>query len=144
MSSPHKSGKSRSNSSRNQPAESPTPARLDELIEEALVDAYGEVEQASAFCCMVSDNVKFPFKTTLLGMPISVTGVDIDARGEGVVAIVMRGHYKQKVPLADLPLPDPLPAGGEWLLAYRQWAGITQGMDDQAGEKDEEDGEDEA
>jgi len=30
--------------------------------------------------------------------------------------------YRQEIPVLDLPLPDPPPAGWEWIAAYRQWA----------------------
>ena len=92
------------------------------IIEDALTDAYGEYEQAGAFHCVIEDNVTFPFKTTLLGVPVTVTGVD--APEDAVLAIVRRGKHVQKIPLEELPLPSQLPAGGDYLLAYRRWRGV--------------------
>ena len=96
--------------------------RIEELIEDAIVDAYGESEQATGFSCAVENNVAFPFAAAVLGMKVSVTGVDVDSRGESVVAKIRRGAHTQTIPLADLPLPEKLPAGGEWLVAYQYWA----------------------
>ena len=38
--------------------------RIQELIEEATVDAYDEEEQFAGFFTMIEDNVKTPFQTT--------------------------------------------------------------------------------
>jgi len=45
--------------------------RLDELIEEAIVDAYRESEQRVGFLTMLEDGLAFPFKTEILGAPSS-------------------------------------------------------------------------
>jgi hypothetical protein len=37
-------------------------ARLDELVEEALVDAYGESEQAAGFYTMIENDLRLPFQ----------------------------------------------------------------------------------
>jgi hypothetical protein len=66
-------------------------ARLKELIEEAVVDAYTEEEQIVGFLTMIE------------------------------VAICRRGNTRQKVPILDLPMPVPAPAGAEWIAAYRRW-----------------------
>jgi hypothetical protein len=41
---------------------------------------------------------------------------------EQIVAVCTRGKSRQRVPILDLPLPDPPPAGAEWIDAYRRWA----------------------
>ncbi len=45
-----------------------SPAKLDEMIEEATVDAYGESEQIVGFLTMLEEHLQLPFKTDLLGM----------------------------------------------------------------------------
>ena len=42
-------------------------ARLDELIEEAIVDCYNESEQVTGLYTMIEDNLAFPLTTTVLG-----------------------------------------------------------------------------
>lgn len=44
--------------------------RLERLIEEAIVDCYGEEEQATGLFTMIEDNLALPFKTTLLGVTV--------------------------------------------------------------------------
>jgi hypothetical protein len=42
-------------------------ARLNEMIEEATVDAYGESEQVTGFYTLIDEHLMVPFETTLLG-----------------------------------------------------------------------------
>ncbi|MCL9763030.1 calcium-binding protein [Frankia sp. AiPa1] len=94
---------------------------LDDLVERAVVDAYGEDEQLTAFHAVIGDNLAVPFWTTVLGVEVTVTGIDL-LSGSGIVAVCTRGRYRQAVGILDLPLPTPPPAGAEWIDAYRHWA----------------------
>ena len=80
------------------------------MIEEATVDAYGESEQLGGFYTMLDEHLAVPFETTLLGLPVAVKGVDITERDE-IVAICSRGRLRQAIPILDLVLPSPPPAG---------------------------------
>ncbi len=102
-------------------ARNPSTARLDRLIEDAIVDAYGEDEQRTAFLTMLEDNLELPFETVVLDVSVVVEKVDLRETGE-IVAICRRGKGRQAVPILELPLPTPLPAGAEWIQAYRRWA----------------------
>jgi hypothetical protein len=90
------------------------------MIEEAIVDAYGESEQVGGFYTMIEDNLAVPFETTLLGIAVTVKGVDVTERDE-IVAVCTRGRCRQTIPILDLALPSPPPAGAEWIEAYRCW-----------------------
>lgn len=92
------------------------------MIEEATVDAYGESEQVVGFYTMIDEYLAVPFETTLLGVPVTVSGVEVTRRDE-IVAICSRGRLRQSIPILDLVLPSPAPAGAEWIEAYRRWAG---------------------
>jgi hypothetical protein len=46
--------------------------------------------------------------------------VDI-TEDNSIVAVCRRGKGRLKVPILDIPLPRPLPAGAEWIAAYRYW-----------------------
>lgn len=94
---------------------------LQEMVEEAIVDAYGESEQAVGFFTLIEENLRVPFETVLLGVPVTVERVDLNDR-EDIVAICRRGRERQAVPILDLPLPLPRPAGWKWIEAYRHWA----------------------
>lgn len=97
------------------------PAALEALIEEATVDAYGEEEQLTGFFAMIEESLAVPFTTTVLGVEVSVVGVDLVEDGR-VVACCARGSVRQDIGILDLPLPEPAPEGWQWIEAYRYWA----------------------
>jgi Calcium binding len=95
-------------------------ARLKELIEEAVVDAYTEEEQAVGFFTLIQEHLALPFSVNVLGVDADVekVGMTLDGR---IVAICRRGKTRQEIPILDLRLPTPAPAGVEWIAAYRHW-----------------------
>ena len=95
-------------------------ARLKELIEQAIVDAYGEEEQVGGFFTMIEEYLALPFRVKVLGVDADVEKVDMTLDGQ-IVAICRRGKTRQKIPILYLPLPTPAPAGVEWIVAYRHW-----------------------
>lgn len=98
--------------------------RLDDLIEEATVDCANDSEQAGGLFTLLEQAIATPFKTTVLGVPVTVTSVDLTA-DDNIVALVRRGGQRQRIRLLDLPLPDPPPPGSEWIHAYRRWVTRT-------------------
>ena len=99
----------------------PSAAKLDKMIEEAIVDAYGESEQIVGFYTMLEDNLKVPFQTEMLGVEVTVERIDM-TDDEQIVAVCSRGKSRQRVPILDLPLPSHPPEGVEWIDAFRRWA----------------------
>lgn len=97
-------------------------ARLAAMIEEATVDAYDEMEQATGWFTMFEEHVEVPFDTKVLGVPVTVVSIDLRDSGQ-IVAICTRGRGRQAISLVDLPLPSPRPAGADWIEAYRHWLG---------------------
>lgn len=71
---------------------------------------------------MIEEHLRVPFETQVLGVSVTVERVDM-ADDEEIVAICRRGRSRQTVPILDLPLPKRLPAGAEWIEAYRRWRG---------------------
>ncbi|MGB6449885.1 MAG: calcium-binding protein [Steroidobacteraceae bacterium] len=100
----------------------PTKAKLNALIEEAIVDAYGESEQRVAFYTMLDERLETPFNTKILGVAVTVERIDM-TDDEQIVVICRNGRTRQSVPILDLPLRSPRPVGAEWIEAYRSWAG---------------------
>jgi hypothetical protein len=90
------------------------------MIEEAIVDAYTESEQAVGFHATLDQHLQCPFDTVVLGTTVTVKKFDVTAAGT-IVAICYRGRERQAIPILELPLPDPPPTGWEWIEAYRRW-----------------------
>ena len=96
-------------------------AKLDELIEEAIVDAYDKSEQTSGFYSTLEEHLAIPFAIDMLGVEATVERVDL-IDDERIVAVCVRGKSRQRISILDLPCPDVLPAGWEWIEAHRRWA----------------------
>ena len=88
---------------------------------EATVDCYNESECVTGFYTMLEEHLTVPFQTVVLGVDVTVTGLDLTEDGH-INAVCTRGTATQRVPLLDLPLPMPKPGGGVWIDAYRRWA----------------------
>jgi hypothetical protein len=99
----------------------PGKATLEALIAEAIVDAYGESEQRTGFYTMIEDSLALPFETEVLGARVTVERIDLTVADE-IVAVCRRGAKRQRIAILDLRLPQPPPAGAEWIEAYRRWA----------------------
>ena len=69
---------------------------------------------------MIEEHLALPFPVKVLGVDADVEKVDMTLDGQ-IVAICRRGKRRQKIPILDLPLPTPAPAGVEWIVAYRHW-----------------------
>jgi hypothetical protein len=97
--------------------------QLDAMVEEATVDCYNNVddERMGFFSC-IEENLELPFESEVLGLKVTVKAVEMNSAGE-FLAICSAGKHKQKLPLLELPLPEPPPKGHEWILAYRHWSG---------------------
>jgi hypothetical protein len=91
-----------------------------QLIEEAVLDAYTEEEQVAGFLTMIEEHLALPFSVKILGVEANVEKVDMTLDGQ-IVGICRRGKTRQKIPILDLALPTPTPAGAEWIAAYRHW-----------------------
>jgi hypothetical protein len=52
-------------------------AELDALVEQATVDAYDEYEQLASFHAMIGERLAVPFQTTVLGVEVTVTKIDL-------------------------------------------------------------------
>lgn len=68
----------------------------------------------------MEDHLALPFATRVLGTDVKVTRLDSTAAGE-IVAVCTHGKTRQKIPILELPLPQPRPSGSEWIDAYRRW-----------------------
>lgn len=91
------------------------------------MDCYNESEQATAFFTKIEEKLAVSFETTVLGSPVTVEEIR-QGSGDQIVAICSRDRDRQTIPLVDLPLPFPPPAGAEWIDAYRYWLNHGQAL----------------
>jgi hypothetical protein len=98
---------------------------LDGLIDEIIVDAYGDDEQLWAFRQAFEDNVVVPTEAFVVGEPVTVMTIDYDGNERrGLTARCRRENGSEQVIAAcDLIFPEGS-AAARYIAAYRTWLGI--------------------
>lgn len=92
-----------------------TDEEYEEIIEEALVDTYGDYEQIEGFAAFLDDAVSLPLEGTIAGTAVTI--VEFEARGTRIVAIVKKGRDKYPIDLMSIDFPHAtLP-----IEAYKRW-----------------------
>src|SRR5260370_7969821 len=85
-------------------------AALDELVEEAIVDAYGEDEQLTGFYTMIEENLALPFPTRVLGVEPPGAGIHLTDCGTRRIALPRQHPHAIPIPHPPPPPPPPPPA----------------------------------
>jgi hypothetical protein len=94
---------------------------LRRLINEALVDAYGEDEQHGAFLVMFEEHVKCPFTALVVGEEVEVRGFDWAGAPHEISARCWRKGRTHRVNVSALEWAGQRPTGSEWFDAYSAW-----------------------
>lgn len=95
---------------------------LDQIIEDATIDAYDISEQISGFQVLLEDADICPFAAQLSGK--SVTIIRIKVKNDRLFGIYRYGGVKHTIDLLDLKF-DPKMKGYQYLAAYKKWSGET-------------------
>jgi len=95
------------------------------LLEDILVDAYGEDEPLWAFRQAFEDEVPLPVEGSVIGEAVSVIKIAYDGNPQrGIRATCRKTNFKTyEVALADIEFPDDSKAA-PYLKAYRRWLGV--------------------
>ena len=98
---------------------------LNDLVEEIVVDAYGDDEQLWAFRQAFEDEVALPADAFVVGEPVTVRTIDYDGNERrGLVARCRREDRSEYLIAAcDLVFPEGSTAT-RYVAAYRTWLGI--------------------
>ena len=97
---------------------------LDAVIETVIVDAYGDVEQYTAFLTIIEEQTPLPAAATLLGAPVTVVGFDFPNEARGLTAACQTADGAGEVALADLAFQPETETA--WIhAAYRHFLGLA-------------------
>lgn len=94
---------------------------LDELIDEAIIDCYGDYEEATGFAATFDNELQFPFKAKVVGENVDVLGIEIIQE-----QILVKCRKKNKIyyiDILDLEYNKTDVTGNKWIEAYRKWKG---------------------
>jgi len=94
------------------------------MLDEATADCYDEEEAFTGVLISVDENVAWPLRAELAGMPVEVLGLDGSASGlrRGLVAHIRRDGEEYQAGLVDLTFADVEATSAEWLALARWWA----------------------
>ena len=79
------------------------------------------MSRTAGFYAVLEENLTLPFTTRVLGVEVTVEGIDLTDCG--FTAVCVRGTHRQSIAILELPLPATPPTGSEWITAYGRWAG---------------------
>ena len=65
---------------------------LEDLVEEATIDAYGEEEQVTSFYTVLDEHLTLPFDKIILGVDVTVEKLDLTDRSDDIVIVCRRGR----------------------------------------------------
>lgn len=99
----------------------------DALLEEILVDAYGDAEQFDALRQAFEDAISLPADAFVIGEPVSVLSIDYDGNERrGLTARCRREDGTEHVvAAADVCFP-PGSVGADYSAAYLGWLGVDR------------------
>ena len=92
---------------------------IDECIELATCDAYGEAEQAAAWLECMDEVFQGVTEVKVFGEVVRFVGFDIE--GIGLVAICAKGRHRARVTLDSISPQRATPAQKLWLRAWKAW-----------------------
>lgn len=98
-----------------------SPERIQECIDDAIVDAYGMEEQLTGFYTVITDYVACPFKAKVIGEVVEITGFDFNESDLGFNALCKYKNKVYPIDILSVEWVEPYPEGFEWIEAYFQW-----------------------
>lgn len=102
------------------------PENLDDLIEEAIIDAYDDDECRTGFLTMLDEHIAMPFMAKIAGSEIRVTSFDVD--DYRIFVRCERDGMTYSLDVLDIE-PTTETQGIEWIAAYRQWCRGANGVE---------------
>lgn len=96
---------------------------IEDCFEYAMVDAYGDDEQATGWLTALEEILDDVKKVKLLGEEVEFDGLDLD--DTSVVAVCKKNGKKAKIALSSIELTKPTKLQTLWLSAYKEWQKVN-------------------
>jgi len=94
---------------------------IQEFIEEAIIDCYGEDEEFTGIMNMIEDNIVCPFEAKIIGETVKIHDFQYPENAYSLKAICEHKGKKYVVDASSIEWLKPLPEGFKWIEAYFQW-----------------------
>jgi len=92
---------------------------IEECVEEATMDTYGDWEQASGWLTCIEEIFGNVREVKVMGETVNLKGFDLD--GTSVVAVCKKGKMKIRTTLDSIEIIKPTRAQKLWLKAWIKW-----------------------
>jgi hypothetical protein len=89
-------------------------------IDFALIDAYGEDEQAVAWLTCIEEMFSRFKQVKVMGNEVELVGFDLN--NQAVVAVCRQGKRKARVTLDSVEFPQLTPVEARWLQAWKRFS----------------------
>jgi hypothetical protein len=93
---------------------------VDDCIECALADAYGDDEQVVAWLTCIEEMFGRFKRANVMGHEVDLEGFDLN--NNTVVAVIRQGNKKARVALESIEFPELTPTEARWLKAWKQFS----------------------
>jgi hypothetical protein len=100
--------------------------RLQALVAEATADCYNESEKITGLYTMIDEYLELPCAVLIDGQPMTLEKIKI-TEDDTIEAVCATARHRQSVSVLGLEFATPLPAGYEWVEAYRLWKNTPAG-----------------
>lgn len=96
---------------------------LNQMISDATVDCYDEIEEFMGVLYTLQGSMTFPFKAMALGETVEVIGIDDEksSRGRGIVAEVRKQGNRYTIGLGELET-EPDSKNSKWFQMFHYWS----------------------
>jgi hypothetical protein len=100
--------------------------KLQALVDEVTADCYNTSEKTTGFYTMIDERLELPCAVVAGGVPMTLERIKV-TEDDAIEAVCATDRHRQNTPVLELKFVAPLPAGYEWVEAYRLWKNTTSG-----------------
>ncbi|OAM88572.1 hypothetical protein OH491_10760 [Termitidicoccus mucosus] len=102
-------------------------SKLQAMVAEATADCYNESEKTTGFYTMIDEHLDLPCEVVIGGAPMTLERIKV-TEDDTIEAVCASGRHRQNTSVLELKFVAPLPAGYEWVEAYRLWKNTPAGQ----------------
>jgi hypothetical protein len=96
------------------------------MAAEATEGCYNASEKITGFYTMIDENLELPCEVMIGGVPMTLERIKV-TEDDIIEAVCATGRHRQSTSVLELKFLAPLPAGYEWVEAYRLWKNTPAG-----------------
>jgi hypothetical protein len=97
------------------------------MVAEVTTDCYNESEKITGFYTMIDENLDLPCMVAINGAPMTLERIKV-TEDDTIEAVCASRRHRQNASVLELKFAAPLPAGYEWVEAYRLWKNTPAGQ----------------